>query len=114
AGMLPDARLGGTYSGVLNFNNSANLFAGAFTGNGSALTNLNANNLALGIVADTRLGPNVARLNANQTFTGSTIFQGTLTATGKLAAAQLCVGQGQALGGSYSSIAAGYNNTNQA
>jgi hypothetical protein len=41
-GPLPDAQLAGTYSGALNFNNSADSFAGSFTGNGSGLTNLNA------------------------------------------------------------------------
>jgi len=44
--------------------------------NGSGLTSLNASQLTSGTVPDTRLSPNVALLNANQTFTGSNTFAG--------------------------------------
>ena len=48
--------------------------ATGFAGNGSSLTSLNANNLGSGTVADARLSANVAKLNANQTFTGNNVF----------------------------------------
>lgn len=48
--------------------------ATTFAGSGSSLTSLNANNLSSGTVADARLSGNVAKLNANQTFTGNNIF----------------------------------------
>ena len=73
-GNLPGGQLAGTYPGALTLNNPANVLAG----NGAALTSLNANSLASGIVPDARLGANVARLDANQTFTGSNLFR-TLT-----------------------------------
>ena len=41
-GVLPTAQLAGTYSGALSLNNANNNFAGAFTGNGTGLTNVNA------------------------------------------------------------------------
>jgi N-acetylneuraminic acid mutarotase len=46
-------------------------FTGAFTGNGGALTNLAATNLA-GTVADDRLSPNIARLSLLGTVTQAT------------------------------------------
>ncbi len=44
-GTLPSAQISGTYSGQVNFNNGANTFAGTFTGNGAALTALDASQL---------------------------------------------------------------------
>jgi hypothetical protein len=55
--------------------------AASFTGDGAALTGLNASNLVTGTVADGRLSGNVPRLNANQTFSGSNIFAGVNTLT---------------------------------
>jgi hypothetical protein len=55
--------------------------ASSFTGNGAALTGLNATNLATGTVADGRLSGNVALRIANQTFTGSNTFAGVSTLT---------------------------------
>ena len=81
-GTLPSAQVAGTYFGQVNFSNSTNTFAGAFTGNGAALTNLNATQLTSGTVADARLTTNVALLNTNQTFTGSNVFTGTNQFTG--------------------------------
>lgn len=53
--------------------------ATTFSGSGSSLTSLNANNLSSGTVADARLSANVAKLNAAQTFTGSNTFAGNVT-----------------------------------
>lgn len=50
--------------------------ATTFSGSGSSLTSLNANNLSSGTVADARLSANVAKLNAAQTFTGTNTFAG--------------------------------------
>jgi hypothetical protein len=41
-GTLPSTSLGGAYSNTVSFNNSTNTFTGAFTGNGSAVTNIPA------------------------------------------------------------------------
>ncbi len=76
SGALPSAQISGTYLGAVTFSNSANSFIGAFSGNGSSLSNLNASELASGTMADARLSANVALLNTNQTFTGSNIFTG--------------------------------------
>jgi hypothetical protein len=73
-GTLPSAQLAGTYSGQVNFANAGNDFSGTFTGNGAALTGLNASQLTSGTVADARLTPNVALLDHNQTFTGVNAF----------------------------------------
>ena len=75
-GTLPSAQISGTYSGAVNFANGSNAFSGAFSGNGAALTNLNATQLTTGTLADARLSGNVALLNASQTFTGSNNFNG--------------------------------------
>ena len=59
-----------------NINITGTAIAGNFSGNGSALSNLNASNLASGSVADVRLSANVPLLNAaTNNFTG-TIQQG--------------------------------------
>ena len=75
-GTLPSAQISGTYSGAVNFVNNTNTFSGTYTGNGAALTNLNATQLTTGTVADARLTTNVALLNASQTFTGNNNFNG--------------------------------------
>lgn len=89
AGSIADARL----SANVALLNSANTFtnpgttsfagpltATAFTGNGSALTALNASSLSSGTVADARLSANIPKLNAANTFTntGATSFAGNL------------------------------------
>jgi hypothetical protein len=53
--------------------------ATTFSGSGSSLTSLNANNLSSGTVADARLSANVAKLNAAQTFTANNTFAGDVT-----------------------------------
>lgn len=62
-GVLADARIGAaiprvannqTFTGINTFNNLNNAFTGIFTGNGTALTNLNANNITLGTLANAR------------------------------------------------------------
>ena len=60
---------------------SGTVTASAFSGDGSALTNLNAANLASGTIPNARLSTNVALLNTNQTFTGSNNFTGVVTLT---------------------------------
>ncbi|HTL73399.1 MAG TPA: hypothetical protein VL863_08860 [bacterium] len=70
-GTVPSAQITGTYSGVVNFANGANTFAGTFIGTGSAVSNLNASQLTSGTVADARLTPNVALLDRGQTFSGA-------------------------------------------
>ncbi len=74
SGTLPDARLAGTYSGVLALSNAGNAFTGVFAGGGAGLTGLNASSLALGTLPDARLSSNVALLNNTQTFTGAKTF----------------------------------------
>jgi hypothetical protein len=49
-------------------------FNGAFTGDGSGLLGLDAGNLSTGSLSDVRLSPNVALLNADQTFSGQNTF----------------------------------------
>src|SRR5581483_8347262 len=51
-----------TFNGVVNANNSGNVFSGAFTGNGGGLTNLQGTNID-GTIPDARLSTNVALLN---------------------------------------------------
>ena len=50
--------------------------------NGSSLTALNASNLAVGTVSDTRLSANVEQLDANQTITGIKTFSSSMTVSG--------------------------------
>ena len=75
-GTLPSAQIAGTYYGAVNFTNAGNSFSGAFAGNGALLTNLNGSQLTTGMVADARLTPNVALLNASQIYTGSNVYNG--------------------------------------
>jgi len=42
SGIVPNASLAGTYSSALTLNNANNAFTGAFSGNGGALSNVNA------------------------------------------------------------------------
>ncbi|GJQ28707.1 MAG: hypothetical protein HBSAPP03_05910 [Phycisphaerae bacterium] len=69
-GTLPNGRLSGAYTGVLNFSNVGN----AYSGSGTGLTGLNAGNVALGTLNDARLSSNVAMLAGAQTFTGPKTF----------------------------------------
>jgi hypothetical protein len=69
----------GTYGNIFNFSNSANIFNGTHTGNGSALTSLNAGNISSGTLSDSRLSANVPLLNASQTFTGAMNTFGDIT-----------------------------------
>ncbi|HNQ73819.1 MAG TPA: tail fiber domain-containing protein [Verrucomicrobiota bacterium] len=73
SGTLPSARLAGTYSSALTFNNPAN----NLSGNGSALTALNASQLTSGTVPDVRLTSNVARRDQANTFTSQQIITNT-------------------------------------
>ena len=62
---------------------SQTFIAGVINGNGSGLTSLNAANVT-GTVADAQLSPNVALLDASQTFSGAKTFSANVTATGSL------------------------------
>ena len=63
-----------------NANNTlAGTLSGTFSGNGAALTSLNAANISSGTLLDSRLSTNVALLSSNQTFTGAVQFNGTLS-----------------------------------
>jgi len=71
-GALPDVCLSSnvallkgnqSFNGANRFDNQAN----TFSGNGTALTDLSADHLTSGTIADERLSPNVARLNRSQT-----------------------------------------------
>lgn len=55
--------ISGTYNTAVNFNNASNTFAGAFSGEGSGLENLDASNLTSGTVPDAQLPGMVARTN---------------------------------------------------
>jgi hypothetical protein len=70
-GTLPLAQL--PAAAVTNNENNVTL-GGTFSGNGSALTNLNAGKISSGVLADARLSGNVPLLNGNQTFSGTNIF----------------------------------------
>lgn len=71
SGLLPDERLGGTYTSLLNFNNPANVFAGS----ASALTDLNASALTFGTLPSARLAgtysSQVTLTHAGNSFSGS-------------------------------------------
>ncbi len=54
---------------------------GGFTGKGTGLLALNANNVDRGTLADARLSTNVALLDDNQTFTGRPAFSGGVSGT---------------------------------
>ena len=70
-GTIGAAQISGVYTGAVSFSSISNTFAGAFTGNGSGVTNLNGSQISTGTVADARLSTNVAFLNGNQTFSGA-------------------------------------------
>jgi len=77
AGLLPSTLLSGEYTSPVTISNAANLFQGAFIGNGTGLTGLSADQITSGTLAAARLGTNVALLNRNdQAFTGDNFFTG--------------------------------------
>lgn len=73
SGILPDSRLSSivartnanqTFTGILNLSNAANVYAGS----GSLLSSLNASNISIGTLLDTRLSSNIPRLNQSNSF----------------------------------------------
>jgi len=68
-GSIPSANLSGTYAGPVTFNNAAN----SFSGNGGALTGLNASQVTTGTLPDARLSAGVARLNQVWQLGGNTV-----------------------------------------
>lgn len=85
AGILGDIRLSGNVtlqgnsfngaSQLVQLNGSSQLPAVS----GINLTNLDANNITSGTLADARLSSNIAKLNSNNTFTQANSIQGSLT-----------------------------------
>jgi len=84
-GTVADARLSAnvalldtnqSFTGNNQFTGPNNSFNGAYSGNGSGLTNLNGSQVTVGTVPDARLSSNVPLLNASQTFTASNTFTG--------------------------------------
>src|SRR5439155_15374043 len=65
-----------TCSGQNNFNNAAGTFTGTFSGNGSGVTSLNANNLSSGTVPPAALS-NAWKTTGNAGTTPGTHFLGT-------------------------------------
>jgi hypothetical protein len=59
-----------SFSGAVTAANPANVFIGAFSGNGFGLTNLSTTNL-IGTLPDARLSTNVAMLDSNANFSGT-------------------------------------------
>jgi hypothetical protein len=101
SGTVADARLtaniallngGQTFSALTSFSagvsvtgavNATGAISGAtISGDGSALTSLNATNISSGTLADGRLSANVALLNGGQTFSALTGFGAGLSVTG--------------------------------
>ncbi|MGH7977776.1 MAG: hypothetical protein ACREE6_00260, partial [Limisphaerales bacterium] len=72
-GQLPASQLSGTlpqtafagYTNTVTLTNGADLFAGTFSGNGGALTNVSTTNL-IGVLTDSQMPPNAAYVNGNQ------------------------------------------------
>ncbi|HEY1786811.1 MAG TPA: hypothetical protein VGJ73_01585 [Verrucomicrobiae bacterium] len=79
SGTLPASAFTG-YTNTVALTNGANLFAGAFSGNGAGVTNVSVTNL-VGVLADSQLPANTAYLNSNQTFTANNTFNGANTFT---------------------------------
>jgi hypothetical protein len=63
-GTIPSASISGTYSSALTLSSPSNVF----TGNGAALTGLNAATITTGSIPDARLSTNVPRLSAPNAF----------------------------------------------
>lgn len=76
---LPDAGLRGSYSNAVTLGNPANSFAG----NGAGLTALDATKVSTGTLNDARLSTNVARLNADNAFSGTNRFKGAAILTNR-------------------------------
>jgi hypothetical protein len=79
AGTISSTLVAGTYSNAVDFASGSNVFAGTFSGNGAALTNLDASAIASGTLADARLQTNVAFLNTNQTYSGTNTYLSPVT-----------------------------------
>ena len=90
------------FAGVVLATNPASLFAGAFSGDGGGLTNLNASQLVSGTILNSRLPAEVALLNANQAFTASNHFSSILVATNSA----------NVLGGTFNGNGGGLTNLN--
>ncbi|MGH7951591.1 MAG: WD40/YVTN/BNR-like repeat-containing protein, partial [Limisphaerales bacterium] len=72
SGTLPASAFAG-YTNTVALTNGANLFAGTFSGNGGAVTNVNVTHLT-GVLADNQLPANTAFVNSNQLFSGANNF----------------------------------------
>ena len=78
-------------------------WVGTATGNGSGLTNLNANNLTSGTIPDARLSASVVRTTGNQTIGGNKTF------TGAVEVPQLKVTPGNGIGLGAANPTSSYN-----
>lgn len=65
---IPKLNTAQTFTGANQFTHAGNLFVGAFQGNGSALTDIDADKISAGTLADTRLSTNIPRLNSPANF----------------------------------------------
>jgi hypothetical protein len=74
-GQVTDANLATTLSVARSFTNPGN----TFYGDGTNLTNLDADSVATGTLADTVLSSNVALRNGGNTFTGQNIIRNNIT-----------------------------------
>lgn len=76
AGVLPSSFLSGLYTSEVQFNNLSNQFLGAFSGDGSQLDDLNADQITSGTLAEERLSSNVALTDRSpQSFAGTNQFR---------------------------------------
>jgi len=73
-----------TVTAPLGINVTYGVVAGSFTGNGSGLTNLNANSLASGVVGTNVLPSTVAYLGTNQLWTAPQTYSSSETVTSPL------------------------------
>jgi hypothetical protein len=108
SGTIASTLVSGDYSNSVSFMGESNTFVGLFSGDGAALTNLNASNLVTGTLADARLQSDVARLGANQTYTGTDTYNGPLT----FKAGDTFTGSNTFTGPNYFSAANTYGGTN--
>jgi hypothetical protein len=74
-GTINDAAISGAYSQPITLNNASNLFFGS----GAGLSQLNASAISTGTINDARMPASVARTLANNTYTGTNLFQNSTT-----------------------------------
>ena len=108
-GILPNARLTGTYTGVQAMTVVGAVTAGSFVGPGAGITGLNAANLASGVVPSERLSgvyTHVTSIAASGTIQAGGGFGGSGAGLSNLNASQLAAGSvpNARLAGSYTNV----------